>query len=98
MDSALVWLIDKYWEQEDFARTAELETQLLQSRRRTLGEEDLAIPNTAFNLSITLTYLDRLEEAAQLAEEVLEKYRRLLGEDHEKTRKAILLLNRLLES
>lgn len=59
--------------------------QVMENRKRILGQEHPDTILAMSNLSITLGDLGRLDEAATMKEEVLEKMRRILGEDHPST-------------
>jgi tetratricopeptide (TPR) repeat protein len=59
--------------------------QMMETRKRMLGQEHPDTISAMSNLSITLGDLGRLDEAAKMKKEVLEKMRRILGEDHPST-------------
>ncbi len=55
--------------------------EVLEKRRRILGEEHPGTVKAMGNLASTL-YAGKLDEAAAVEREVLEKRRRILGEEH----------------
>ncbi|KAI5816861.1 hypothetical protein BZA77DRAFT_44879 [Pyronema omphalodes] len=63
-----------------------LEENVLEARRRTLGDEHSETLDIMYNLAITYRQLGgRLKEVQELEEKVLEVWRRTLGKDHPKT-------------
>jgi hypothetical protein len=62
-----------------------MKVEVLEKRRRILGEEHLDTVTAMSNLANTLGDQGKLEEAAAMLQEVLEKIRRILGEEHPHT-------------
>lgn len=65
-----------------------MKKEVLEKRRRILGEEYPDTMSAMNNLAITLGDRGQLNEAAKLMKEVLEKMKQILGEQHPKTKVA----------
>ena len=74
-----------YMQQGRAAEAATLQEEVLEKRRRILGEEHPDTLRAMNNLGWTYLQQGRAAEAATLQEEVLEKSRRILGEEHPDT-------------
>jgi Tetratricopeptide repeat len=59
--------------------------EVLEKRRRILGEKHPDTVTAMNNLARTLEDLGQLDETAKMQKDVLEKRRRILGEDHPDT-------------
>jgi hypothetical protein len=64
---------------------AKMRKEVLEKRRRILGEEHPSTISAMNNLANTLGEQGQLDEAAKMLQEVLEKRRRILGEEHPDT-------------
>lgn len=64
---------------------AKMQKEVLEKRRRILGEEHPYTISAMSNLANTLGDLGQLDEAAKMKKEVLEKMKRILGEEHPDT-------------
>jgi hypothetical protein len=65
--------------------TAMIKREVLEKRRRILGNDYLATILAINNLANSLRDLGQLEEAAEMKKEVLEKKRRILSNDYPST-------------
>ena len=74
-----------YSDQGRTGEAAALQEEVLQKRRRILGEEHPDTLRSMNNLALTYSDQGRTGEAAALQEEVLQKQRRILGEEHPDT-------------
>ena len=74
-----------YRQQGRTGEAAALEEEVLQKRRRILGDDHPDTLTAMNNLALTYWRQGRTGEAAALEEEVLQKRRRILGDDHPDT-------------
>ncbi|KAK2605986.1 hypothetical protein QQS21_003612 [Conoideocrella luteorostrata] len=65
------------WQEAELA-----ESEVLEKRKRILGDEHPDTISAMGNLAITLGGQGKLDEAAQMQKEVLEKRKRILGDEH----------------
>jgi hypothetical protein len=73
------------YERADYGSARKLEEQVLEVRRRTLGEEHRGTLAAMDNLALTLSDQGDLGGARKLQEQVLAASRRVLGEEHPDT-------------
>jgi tetratricopeptide (TPR) repeat protein len=73
---------DPVGEQPQLDEAARMKKEVLEKRRRILGEEHPDTITAMSNLAITLGEQGQLEEAARIEKEVLENMRRIFGENH----------------
>jgi tetratricopeptide (TPR) repeat protein len=78
--------------------SATMEKEVLQRRRRILGEENPDTISAVNNLATTLQSLGKLDEAAAMHEKVLEMRSRILGDEHPDTISATSNLAAILHS
>jgi hypothetical protein len=74
-----------YGESGQWSEALRLVEQVVEVRRRTLGEEHPDTLRSMHGLSIRFSEVGRRPEALQLAEQVVETHRRTLGEEHPDT-------------
>src|SRR2546423_15634517 len=79
-------------------QAAEMKKEVVEKRRRILGEEHPDTISAMNNLANTLGKQDQLDEGVAMLKEVVEKRRRILGEEHPDTKVAVrnlgILVNR----
>jgi tetratricopeptide (TPR) repeat protein len=68
-----------------YEEAEELQVQVVQMRKRVLGEEHPDTISAMSNLAITLGDQGQLDQAATMKKEVLAKRKRILGEEHPNT-------------
>jgi tetratricopeptide (TPR) repeat protein len=73
-------------DQGHLEEAAKMYKEVLEKRRRILGDEHPSTISAMSNLANTLGDQGHLEEAAKMYKEALEKARRTLGEDHPTTK------------
>ena len=73
-----------------------LEKQIMEARKRMLGEEDPATIGAMNNVAVVLSGLGRHQEALDLQGKVVELFKRKYGEPHPDTIKAMGFLAQLL--
>ena len=88
----LTWPLS-YREMEDYQAALKLAEELLEARKRNLGEEHPDTLSTKHHLAIYYGKVGEYQTALKLAEEVLEVRKTVLGEEHPDT----LSTNRLIE-
>jgi tetratricopeptide (TPR) repeat protein len=74
-----------YRESGQWSEALRLTEQVVEARRRTLGEEHPETLRSMHNLAIRFSEAGRRPEALRLAEQVVEAHRRTLGEEHPDT-------------
>ena len=73
--------------------TCELRRHILDVRNRTLGLDDLTTLSSLENLASSLQWIDEVDEARVLYENLLAKRIRLLGKDHPDTQRTREMLH-----
>jgi hypothetical protein len=73
--------------QGEFQQACELDRDILDRRRRTLGEDHPDTLDSANDLAVDLSELGELEQACELDRDTLDRRRRTLGHDHPHTLK-----------
>ena len=86
-----------YSSQGQLKKAEQLEVQVLETRKRVLGEEHPHTLTTMGNLALTYWNQGRWKEAEQLEVQVLETRKRVLGEEHPDTLRSISDLAHILK-
>ncbi|KAL8939769.1 MAG: hypothetical protein Q9211_002587 [Gyalolechia sp. 1 TL-2023] len=81
-----------FWEAGRWKEAEELEVQVLETKKRVLGEEHPSTLTSIANLALTYKHRGRWKEAEELEIQVLEARKRILGEEHPDTLGSIVNL------
>jgi hypothetical protein len=87
-------LASTYRNQGRWKEAEDLEVQVMETRKRVLGEEHPSTLSSMANLALTWKSQSRNEEAILLMEKCLELQKRILGRHHPNTKTSLKALNR----
>ena len=71
-----------FWNQGRLKEAEELDMQVMETRKRVLGEEHPSTLTSMANLALTYKNQGRWKEAEELEVQVMETRKRVLGDEH----------------
>ena len=74
-----------HWVAGEYGKAEQIEVELVETEKRTMGADHLSTMNTMSNLAVTYLNLGRLEQAEQLEAQTLEVAKTKLGPHHPDT-------------